>query len=87
MQTDHTVIDLLDAVGITAEVGGTCPSGHRLFMGGEYIGPALGTPEMDALLLVAGFKWMLDYGQHEARFSVQEHPGHALARAIREAAK
>lgn len=50
-----------------------------------YTGPALGTPELDKELLVAGFKWMLDHGQHEARFIVQENPGHALARAIREA--
>ena len=27
----------------------------------------------------------IDHGQHEARFIVQENPGHALARAIREA--
>jgi len=57
MQTD-TPEALLEAVGITAEVGGTCPSGHRLFMGGEYIGPALGTPELDGILLVAGVAWL-----------------------------
>lgn len=51
---------LLEAVGITVETGGTCPSGHRLFMGGEYTGPALGSEELDALLLVAGQRWCVE---------------------------
>lgn len=49
-----------------------------------YTGPALGTPELDAVLLVAGFKWMLEHGQHEARIIVQHNPGHALAEGIAE---
>ena len=57
---NHTAPELLDAVGITVDTGGTCPSGHRLFMGGDYTGPALGTPELDALLLVAGQRWCVE---------------------------
>lgn len=52
----ETAADLLEAVGITIDTGGTCTSGHRLFMGGEYTGPALGTPELDWILLAAGVK-------------------------------
>ena len=55
---NHTAPELLEAVGITVDTGGTCPSGHRLFMGGDYTGPALGTPELDAILLVAGLSWI-----------------------------
>ena len=55
---NHTAPELLEAVGITVDTGGTCPSGHRLFMGGDYTGPALGTPELDAILLVAGQRWL-----------------------------
>lgn len=55
----ETATDLLEAVGINADTGGTCPSGHRLFMGGDYTGPALGSPELDALLLVAGQRWLV----------------------------
>lgn len=50
-----------------------------------YTGPALGTPELDAILLVAGFKWMCKNGRHEAHVHLHDElPGHALARAIRE---
>lgn len=58
--TTDTPESLLEAVGITVETGGTCPSGHRLFMGGEYTGPALGTPELDAVLWVEGQRWCRD---------------------------
>lgn len=81
----HTAQDLLAAVGVNESTGGTCPHGHRLFMGGEYTGPALGTPELDAILLVAGFKWMCKNGRHEAHVHLHDElPGHALAEAIRE---
>lgn len=103
MQTE-TAQDLLEAVGITIDTGGTCTSGHRLFMGGEYTGPALGTPELDAILLVAGVEWLHNravqtskcdvdhlmyvafgnYIEWESFMLFNRHPGHALARAIRE---
>lgn len=57
MTTDHTAIDLLGAVGVdweqTPELCGTLIHG-----GLAYTGPALGTPELDALLLVAGLEFV-----------------------------
>lgn len=74
-----------------------------------YTGPALGTPELDALLLVAGQRWLrsnndLRYKIYSALHRINgdgeltttcnvaiwlletcDTPGHALARAIREA--
>lgn len=66
MQTE-TAQDLLEAVGITIDTGGTCTAGHRLFMGSDYTGPALGTPELDALLLVAGQRWLRDAAHNSKR--------------------
>ena len=100
MQTE-TAEQLLDAVGITIDTGGTCTAGHRLFMGGEYTGPALGTPELDALLLVAGQRWLVEnvnkslwhvmdalpdnkFHNPALTLLLNDLPGHALARAIRE---
>lgn len=57
MTTDHTAIDLLGAVGVdweqTPELCGTLIHG-----GLAYTGPGQGTPELDALLLVAGQRWL-----------------------------
>jgi hypothetical protein len=73
----YTPQDLLAAVGINALTGGTCHHGHRLFMGGEYTGPALGTPELDAVLLVEGVKlcrcnWQLYDDVHDAVYKLNE---------------
>jgi hypothetical protein len=58
-----------------------------------YTGPALDTPELDAILIVAGLKCLRE-SNVEVRFSayeklgpfwfVTQHPGHALAAAIAE---
>lgn len=58
--SDYTAQELLETIGVTAETGGTCHAGHRLFMGGEYIGPELGTPELDSILLVEGQRWCVE---------------------------
>ena len=61
--------------------------------GFEYTGPALDSPELDAILIVAGLKCLRE-SNVEVRFSAYEklgpfwfvglNPGHALARAIKE---
>jgi hypothetical protein len=61
--------------------------------GFEYTGPALNTPELDAILIVAGLKCLRE-SNVEVRFSAYEklgpfwfvthNPGHALAKAIAE---
>lgn len=56
--SDYTAQELLEAVGIIpdAEPGWLQ---WRLFtnFGTEYTGPDLGTPELDAILLVEGQRW------------------------------
>jgi len=73
-------------------------NGTHHFVENRYTGPALGTPELDALLLVAGQKWLRDcylLGSYDHSDRVQSRwnaiafdafPGHALARAIKEIA-
>lgn len=55
MQTE-TAQDLLKAVGITERT-------HEI----KYTGPALGTPELDGILLVAGQKWLQDAAHSSKR--------------------
>lgn len=120
---NETAADLLDAVGVewkqradlcrdsrpAYEIGGDNTAYFAATDEVTYTGPALGTPELDALLLVAGQRWLRD-AAHSSKRDVAKnlrydsfeensggwisgrlglmfqspHPGHALARAIRE---
>lgn len=72
----HTAQDLLEAVGVTGEThkhlfedrtGAWCvglrPPGEDIYAKVyRYTGPALGTPELDAVLLVEGQRWLRGEG-------------------------
>lgn len=70
--TDHTAPELLEAVGVdwraqygresqpSYEIGGDNTAYFAASNEIKYTGPALGTPELDALLLVAGQRWLRD---------------------------
>jgi hypothetical protein len=90
----HTPESLLSAVGVDWQARPDLSEwkyGLPTKLG--YTGPALDTPELDAILIVAGLKCLRE-SNVEVRFSVYEklgpfwfftqHPGHALAAAIAE---
>jgi hypothetical protein len=55
--SNHTAESLLAAVGVTVDDYPTRYCG--LFTGDKYTGAALGTPELDAVLLVEGQRWLI----------------------------
>jgi hypothetical protein len=90
----HTPESLLSAVGVDWQARPDLSEwkyGLPTKLG--YTGPALDTPELDAILIVAGLKCLRE-SNVEVRFSayeklgpfwfVTQHPGHALAAAIAE---
>jgi hypothetical protein len=89
--SNHTAQDLLEAVGVTSEThnhlfedrtGAWCvglrPPGADIYEKVyRYTGPALGTPELDAVLLVEGVKlcrdnWQLYQDVNDAIYKLNE---------------
>lgn len=59
MTTNHTAPEMLEAVGIDWRADASLHTwDNGLTSTCHYTGPALGTPELDALLLVAGQRWL-----------------------------
>lgn len=56
---NHTAPELLEAVGVDWRADDSLHTwDNGLTSTCHYTGPALGTPELDALLLVAGQRWL-----------------------------
>lgn len=62
--SDYTAQELLEAVGVTPDAEpGWLKSRLFTIFGTEYIGPEVGTPELDAILIVEGQRWLVSFAE------------------------